>query len=78
MTIRAGILSQNGEVIESAKENVSFPLSRYHNFDYLKADEFDILLIDAEYFEGEDRFSSSSPAYANSRERPSSLSRKRR
>jgi DNA-binding response OmpR family regulator len=54
MKIRAGILSQNSELIESAKENASFPLSRYHNFDYLKADEFDILLIDAEYFEGEE------------------------
>lgn len=54
MKIRAGILSQNNELIESAKENISFELTRYRSFEYLNPDEFNILLVDAEYFEGEE------------------------
>ena len=54
MKIRAGILSQNNELIDSAKENIPFDLTRYRSFDYLNTDEFDILLVDAEYFEGEE------------------------
>ena len=54
MKIRAGILSQNNELVESAKENISFDLARYRSFEYLNTSEFNILLVDAEYFEGEE------------------------
>lgn len=54
MSIRAGILTQNNELVESARENMPYPLARYRSFEYLKADEFDLLLIDAEYFDNEE------------------------
>jgi DNA-binding response OmpR family regulator len=52
--IRAGILSLNSELIESAREHVGCELIRYRSFEYLKSDEFDLLLIDGDYFEGEE------------------------
>ncbi|MGL4368319.1 MAG: response regulator transcription factor [Spirochaetota bacterium] len=50
----AGILSLNNELVESARENAGCELVRYRSFEYLKAEDFALLIIDAEYFEGEE------------------------
>ena len=54
MAIRAGILSQNGELAENVKENTICECTRFRSFEYLRAEDLDILLIDADYFEGEE------------------------
>ena len=54
MALRAGVLSLNNEIIESARDHSGCEISRYRNFESLKSDDFNVLIIDAEYFEGEE------------------------
>jgi DNA-binding response OmpR family regulator len=51
---RAGILTQNNELAVSSREHSECETERYRNFESIRSDAFDILFIDANYFEGEE------------------------
>jgi DNA-binding response OmpR family regulator len=54
VSTRAGILTQNNELAESAREHSECETERYRNFESIRSDDFNILFIDADYFEGEE------------------------
>lgn len=54
MPTRAGILTQNNELAVSSREHSECETERYRNFESIRSDAFDILFIDANYFEGEE------------------------
>jgi DNA-binding response OmpR family regulator len=51
---RAGILTQNNELAVSSREHSECEIERYRNFESIRSNDFDILFIDADYFEGEE------------------------
>jgi DNA-binding response OmpR family regulator len=54
VSTRAGILTQNNELAISSREHSECETERYRNFESIRSDAFDILFIDANYFEGEE------------------------
>jgi DNA-binding response OmpR family regulator len=52
--VKAGILSLNNEMAETIRAQISSGAERYRTFESIRSDAFQILLIDAEYFEGDE------------------------
>jgi DNA-binding response OmpR family regulator len=54
LPVKAGILSLNNEMAETIRAQISSEAERYRTFESIRSDAFHILLIDAEYFEGDE------------------------
>lgn len=53
MPVKAGILTLNNDIANSISQVVD-KTERYRSFEAIRGDAFNVLLIDAEYFEGEE------------------------
>lgn len=50
--MKAGILTQNGELSDSLRNIVTFEVERFRSFEAIKGEGLSILFIDSEFFEG--------------------------
>jgi len=56
--VKAGILTLNNDIANSISEVVD-KTERYRSFESIRGDAYNVLLIDSEYFEGEEAVHSS-------------------